>query len=806
MGKCSSQGCEKLSECMVCLNGTTMEFCREHIPQLTIARTKDICSYNGCIFNRTYGTPNRRGAIFCKFHATREMIHCAARYCDFPGCNKNPIFGIPGTKHPICCGSHKLPNMVTVRGSLCACGKQATHNLPNEKKPLYCAKCAAVGMANVKTRKCEFPGCSAIPSFGQLGSKHATHCATHGIKISLVDIKHPTCEAEGCHVTGSRHTKDCYGQTHWFCSSHGIDLKDDNPRCEGINVDGTKCDIHPMYGLPGTKKAQFCKKHSQPGMINVKAILCPCGIRPSFNLPGQLPRFCEKCKTDGMINVVNPTCEYPGCRTRPSFANPDEQQPRFCLAHKEPGMENVYEERCSEPGCSSIHPCFGYRTAFVMTNAQPDHSSEASSSASASSHPIDARYCCEHKKPGMEDVVHPYCSCPRHKRATFVVPGNTTEHFCFVCRPPNAITENPICEGSSQGDDCDIRASYGPLFGPARHCATHGKELGPDGRRLYCEFANRYPKCIGPSMIVSSSQVQPIQVEPPECALRPTFSNREDNFPTHCPMHAPPHAREIEIGECSSCHIPDLLNRISHLCIYCETGGSRAAVKDRHHRKEMRMMELLTAEDFEPTAHDKALPELLQQGIKSRPDFFFDYDDIAIILEVDENQHANRGITFIPGQVPVLLEFPPDYTCPLELAPIDPDKNPQRENSIPALPSVPLGVPPTITRRGYTRNHELARMIHIQHALGKPVFFVRYNPDEFIDASGKRHGISRGNDRDMIAINLIRKISTLSDTMPSNQSEWNLYIAYLCYNGQSYGTVDSFRVNPDNTSVERYAL
>lgn len=804
MEKCSRDDCTKIGTCIISIGDAYHTFCTEHIPNYANGRTKFSCKHENCPFVRVFGSADGR-AEYCRIHMKPGMIHIAYKFCDVPGCPINPTYGFVGTRKPLFCKRHQIPGTINSANKLCAqCTKQATHNFPIEKKAIFCSGHAQPGMINVKTKRCIEPGCALFPSYNVPGQKTALYCLNHA-KPNMINIKHPNCEYPDCTTQATRHKIEADGTRHNYCATHGKGLDDGQRKCEGINEDGTHCTTHPAYDLPGTKSARFCKKHAQVGMINVRAILCSCGKRPSFNLPGQPPRFCEKCKTEGMINVINPRCEFPGCQLRPSFAHSGEQKARFCIAHKEEGMENVAEARCAEPNCPSINPCFGYRPENL-----PDRSFEGASSSSSSSD-TSFRYCSEHKKPGMEDLLHPYCACPRHKRATFVVPNDPTNaHYCFVCRPPNAITVNPICEGSSTGEECDTRASYGPLFSPARHCATHGKECDANGRRLYCEFANRYPVCSGSHLESFTHSANPPNAEAKDdnpCKLRPTFSNRDDNFPTHCPAHAPIGSREVESGECIQCHMLDLIDHSSRLCIYCETGGSRAATRDRHHRKEMRMMELLAAEDFAPTAHDQTLPELLQQGIKSRPDFFFDYDDMAIILEVDEFQHANRGVTFISNQVPVLLEFPPDYTCQLELAPIDPDKIARKQLDAASVLNTP--VPPPIVRRGYTRNHELARMIHIQHALNKPTFFVRYNPDEFIDSSGKRHGISRGTDRDMIAVNLVKKISILSSTEQFNQSlqpGWNLYVAYLCYNGQAYGAVDSFRVNPDITKVERYAL
>ena len=493
-----------------------------------------------------------------------------------------------------------------------------------------------------------------------------------------------------------------------------------------------------------------------------------------------------------MITIDNRHCEHPGCTHRPVFGFETDTEVRFCDEHKQPGMINIVDNRCSMPGCPHINPCFGF---------PPGHVSDAPAvTASSMAVPRAIMRCKNHIEPGMIDVRHPRCSCPLHKRAIFFVPGATPKiMFCFVCKPANAISDNPICEEEL----CDVRAIYGPLFEQARHCATHGKELDASDRRKYCEFTERFPHC---------------QTE--GCVVRPTFSERDDNYPTHCPEHAPLHAREIETGTCIKCTHPDLINHLTHMCIYCELGGDRASTKSRQKRQEDMMNKVLTDLNMPPTTRDHVLPQLLQCGLRDRPDFHYNRGWFMLIIENDEHQHGNTAMIFDSNGIPALLSFPDDYDVPIELAPVDPveiykaQKN-ARRSVAPSVATVDGASTSatsvrTIRRVGYSRNMELARMIAIQCIMGVPVIFIRYNPDEYVNADRVRCPKARGRDRYVIAANYARDImNKLPTEKPAEDDPLRLrglYVAYLYYNGQRPGIGDAFHVDVGTRNVSRWDI
>ena len=48
------------------------------------------------------------------------------------------------------------------------------------------------------------------------------------------------------------------------------------------------CGKEPSFGKPGSRTAQYCALHAEPGMVNVRGKRCEhpgCSTRPAFGVP-----------------------------------------------------------------------------------------------------------------------------------------------------------------------------------------------------------------------------------------------------------------------------------------------------------------------------------------------------------------------------------------------------------------------------------------------------------------------------------------------------------------------------------------
>jgi hypothetical protein len=116
---------------------------------------------------------------------------------------------------------------------------------------------------------------------------------------------------------------------------------------------------------------------------------------------------------------------------------------------------------------------------------------------------------------------------------------------------------------------------------------------------------------------------------------------------------------------CSSCNLPSIIDEEGK-CYFCNPTNTLKYL----HAKELKVKEYLDDNDIHYTQHDKVIDG--GKFGKERPDFLFDQGTHCVILEVDENQHAER---------------------PCEC--------------------------------------EQTRMVNISQSLGKPTIFIRYNPDNY---------------------------------------------------------------------------
>jgi hypothetical protein len=115
---------------------------------------------------------------------------------------------------------------------------------------------------------------------------------------------------------------------------------------------------HAIYNYRVQNKGAFCFNHKHDGMIDVVNPTCEhegCDTQPSYNDRGQKKRrFCVHHKHDGMIDVVSPTCEHEGCDTQPVYNDRGQKKGRFCMLHKHDGMINVVNPTCEHEGCDII--------------------------------------------------------------------------------------------------------------------------------------------------------------------------------------------------------------------------------------------------------------------------------------------------------------------------------------------------------------------------------------------------------------------------------------------------------------------
>ena len=154
------------------------------------------------------------------------------------------------------------------------------------------------------------------------------------------------------------------GKIHKCCFS--CNNKRSNPK----NICKT-CGIRARYNFKNNTIGIYCKKHSKPGMVNVKNHKCiDCKEKhPVFNNPGETKGlYCKDCSKPGMVDIKHPKCH---CGKRTSYGIPC-NQPSRCAVHKEEGMISKPRGKCRIKKCNEI-AIYGINKPIHCENHKTDN-------------------------------------------------------------------------------------------------------------------------------------------------------------------------------------------------------------------------------------------------------------------------------------------------------------------------------------------------------------------------------------------------------------------------------------------------
>lgn len=267
------------------------------------------------------------------------------------------------------------------------CGKRASFSYNAQPaqpaQPMYCRTHKSVGMRDVRHRSCTH--CYRRPSFGQPGTRHATHCFLHRTP-GLINVKHGLCQHPGC---------DTY-------ASFGT-----------VQNRPVRCHVHKISGMRNVKATQ-CQ---YPGCVQLKPkygnhilgrILCHhhfdrsqhwrlstcketgCWDIATHSLEGQLPfEFCHGhapatyksylervCSLCNLVSLCDPEghCLLSCSRNVSHMGKQSEHAlHQFFTRH---GLEFVYDQRPGT-GCSKRRPDFLFSTLYgvlIVENDEHRHS------------------------------------------------------------------------------------------------------------------------------------------------------------------------------------------------------------------------------------------------------------------------------------------------------------------------------------------------------------------------------------------------------------------------------------------------
>jgi hypothetical protein len=161
-------------------------------------------------------------------------------------------------------------------------------------------------------------------------------------------------------------------------------------------------------------------------------------------------------------------------------------------------------------------------------------------------------------------------------------------------------------------------------------------------------------------------------------------------------------------------------------------------------------LRVLSQEGLTPTSCDRVLEGSSSCQVKKRPDVYFDCLTHALIIEIDENQHAPRYMA---------------RSC---------------------------GGDQSITVSNYSCDCEYVRMVSIHQVIGLPTFFIRYNPDQYVDHMGVKHPSTIGTQRDLRCIRWVQQLMLMLRQHPPNDG---LYVTYLYYDGMVGDQAEIYQID-----------
>jgi hypothetical protein len=191
-------------------------------------------------------------------------------------------------------------------------------------------------------------------------------------------------------------------------------------------------------------------------MINVIDKTCiyeGCKIRPAFNNEGETKAlYCSKHKIEGMVNIKSHTCIHEGCKIQPVFNNKGETKALYCSKHKTERMVDVKNKTCIHEGCNIIPVfnkegetkalyCSKHKTEGMINVKDKTCIYEGCKIQPAFNNKGNTKvlYCSKHKIEGMVNVKHE--TCKSYLCSTIV--SEKYDGYCLYCYM-NLFPDKPV--------------------------------------------------------------------------------------------------------------------------------------------------------------------------------------------------------------------------------------------------------------------------------------------------------------------------------------------------------------------------
>jgi hypothetical protein len=393
-------------------------------------------------------------------------------------------------------------------------------------------------------------------------------------------------------------------------------------------------------------------------------------------------------------------CKEENCNKSPAFNYENKKERLYCSSHKKEGMINIVNKKCIAENCNK-QPCFNLPNEKFgiycnihkkenMINVKDKKCLKENCNKIPSFNLPNENigiYCKEHAKENMIDVKSKLClEC--NKRPTFNLPNKKSGIYCFEHKKENMIdVKNKRC----LEENCNL---ISPKFNLPNekfgiYCNIHKKEnmINVKDKKCLEENCNKIPSFNLPNekiaiYCVNHKKENMVDVKSKRCLEENCNKQGVFNLPNekngiYCSEHRKKEMIDVKNKKCKECNDIQANYKYKDYCFGCfiYLFPNEKIVKN-HRIKEKNMTDFIKSEfKDEKMTFDK---QIIGGSSKRRPDVYIDKITHVIIGECDEHQHK-------------------DTSC------------------------------------------EEIRLTELLKDIGKkPVVFIRFNPDSYINENGKK--------------------------------------------------------------------
>jgi hypothetical protein len=290
-----------------------------------------------------------------------------------------------------------------------------------------------------------------------------------------------------------------------------------------------------------------------------------------------------------MVNVISKTCIHEGCKRQPHYNNEGETKSLYCSEHKKYGMVDVKSKTCIHDGCKT----------------RPNYNNDGETK------PL---YCSEHKKDGMVNVINKRCVHENCKKQPHY--NNECETKALYCSEHknegmvNVRSKNCIHENCKKQPTFNNEGETTTLY-----CSEHKKEGMVDVRSKSCIHDG--------------------------CKKHSNYNNDGETRGLYCSAHKLQGMVNVINKRCKTYLCSTIVQKkYDGYCRYCYMNLFPDKPVSRNYKtKEYAVVEYVKTKFPEMSwVADKIIQNACS---KRRPDLLLDLGYQVIIVEVDENQHAD---------------------------------------------------------------------------------------------------------------------------------------------------------------------